>query len=463
MINSKHIHLVGIGGIGMSGIAGILLKHGCSVSGSDMRPSDILDGLRSKGVEVFVGHNPDNIAPQTDLVVYSEAVRSTNPEIVAAEKRGIETIKYATCLGRLMLHYRGIAVAGTHGKTTTTAILVAMLRRAELDPTFVIGGEVPFLGGSSAIGESELFVAEACEYRRSFHNIHPEIAIINNIEEDHLDCYSGIEEIADAFGQFVRQIDENGLLVLNIDDLRSLDIARWYNGETTTFGFDPRADWCASEVSSSFGFTSFRLSYKGEPRGQFCLKMSGRHNVSNALAAIAVAHHLEVSDEAITQTLAKFPGVHRRFEEIGETDGVLVVDDYAHHPTAIRATLHAARLKYPERRVWCVFQPHQYSRTRFLMKDFARSFSEADFVIVPEIYFVRDSHWETEQVCAQDLVDKIALHGGDARFIPDFDAIMDFLAENMQPGDLLITMGAGDIDKISRRVHEHGLTKEAAL
>ena len=422
-----------------------------------MHETESLADLRDKGARVFIGHDPANLPPDTELVVYSEAVKPSNPELAAAESAGVPTMKYARCLGELMRRYVGIAVAGTHGKTTTTAMLVAILRRAALDPTFVVGGIVPHLGGSSAVGEGEYFVAEACEYRRSFHKIHPHIAIVNNVEEDHLDCYSGIDEIVDSFGQFAAQIDPDGLLVLNLDDLNALKVGRWHQGPTATFGFDPRADWCASEINSSFGFTSFRVHHKGEPMGQFCLKMSGRHNVANALAAVAVAHHIGVGEEAIVQALAKFSGVHRRFEELGEVDGVMILDDYAHHPTAIRATLHAAREKYPDRKIWCVFQPHQHSRTRFLLEDFACSFSEADHVIVPDIYFVRDTHWDTEQVCAQDLVSRIALQGGDARYIPEFDGIVRYLSENLAENDLLITMGAGDVYRVAQRVYMQGI------
>ena len=454
---AKNIHLVGIGGIGMTGIAGILLRHGCRITGSDMKEAEPLAALRKKGARVYIGHDPANLLPDTELLVYSEAVKPSNPEVVAATEAGIATMKYAQCLGELMRRYTGIAIAGTHGKTTTTAMLVAILVRAELDPTFVVGGIVPYLGGSSAVGEGKYFVAEACEYRRSFLNLKPHIAVINNIEEDHLDCYSGIDEIVDAFGQFASQVDPEGLLVLNIDDLDTLKAGRWHEGPTVTFGFDPRADWCASEINSSFGFTSFRLHHKGEPLGQFCLKMSGRHNVANALAAIAIAQHIGVGEEAIVQALAKFPGVHRRFEEIGEVDGVMIMDDYAHHPTAVRATLHAARQKYPDRKIWCVFQPHQHSRTRFLLEDFARSFSEADYVIMPDIYFVRDSHWDTEQVCAQDLVSRIALQGGDARYIADFDAILTHLRENLQENALLVTMGAGDVYRVAQRIYMEGI------
>jgi UDP-N-acetylmuramate--alanine ligase len=444
--------MVGIGGIGMSGVARILLKRGCKVSGSDMRPSHIIDSLQEAGAQIFIGHGPGNIPPQADVVVRSEAISTSNPEIVEAASRGLRVARYAECLGELMSEYRGVAVAGTHGKTTTTAMLVSILKHAGKDPTFLIGGETPWLGGSSGAGSGDLFVAEACEYKRSFHNFRPEIAVVNNIEEDHLDYYSGIDEICDAFGQFVRQVPENGLVVLNADDPRAVRAGWWHSGATVTFGFDPRADWTATDVSSSFGFTSFEAHYKGNRLGRFCLKMSGMHNVANALAAMAAAKHLGVGEEAMVAALAKFPGVRRRFEEMGESNGVTVVDDYAHHPTAVRATLRAARLKYPGKRIWCVFQPHQHSRTRFLLKDFARSFGEADFVIVPEIYFVRDSVWETTQVSAEDLVREIALFGGSARYIPDFDGIIHFLAENARAGDLVITMGAGNICEVARRL-----------
>ncbi|MFH1549492.1 MAG: UDP-N-acetylmuramate--L-alanine ligase [Planctomycetota bacterium] len=452
MDNIRNVHFVGIGGIGMSGIARILLKRGCAVSGSDIRDSHILDSLRDSGAKIYTGHNPDNIPASTQLVVRSEAARPSNPEIARAASGGIPVMTYAECLGELMRHYRGVAVAGTHGKTTTTAMIVAILRQAGLDPSFVIGGETPWLGGASALGKGDLFVAEACEYHRSFHSLKPEIALINNIEEDHLDYYSGIEEITDAFGLFVEQIPENGLLVFNADDERAMHAAEWRRCEARTFALNRRADWTASEISSSFGFTSFRAHFRGAPWGRFCLKMSGLHNVANALAAMAVTEYLGTGEETMVQAFAAFPGVRRRFEELGEVNGVTVVDDYAHHPTAIRATLYAARLTYPGKKIWCVFQPHQHSRTRHLLKDFARSFGEADCVIVPDIYFVRDSLWETGRVSAEDLVREISLLGGSAKYIPDFDGIMKMISSDVRPGDLLLTMGAGNIHEVAHRL-----------
>ncbi len=452
MENIKNVHFVGIGGIGMSGIARILLERGCAVSGSDIRDSHTLDSLRNFGARIFIGHNPDSIPARTQLVVRSEAASPSNPEVARAASNGIPVMTYAECLGKLMRHHRGVAVSGTHGKTTTTAMIVAILRHAGLDPGFVIGGETPWLGGASAVGKGDLFVAEACEYHRSFHSLKPEIAVVNNVEEDHLDYYSGIEEITDAFGLFVEQIPERGLLVLNADDERAMHAGEWRRCEATTFALNRHADWTASEISSSFGFTSFRAHFRGAPWGKFCLKMSGAHNVANALAAMAVTEYLGVGEEIMVQAFAGFPGVRRRFEELGEVNGITVVDDYAHHPTAIRATLRAARLKYPGRKIWCVFQPHQHSRTRFLLKDFARSFSEADCVVVPDIYFVRDSLCETGRVSAEDLVREISLLGGSARYIPDFDGIMEMISNDVRPGDILLTMGAGNIHEVAHRL-----------
>ena len=442
--------MIGIGGIGMSGIARILLFGGCAVSGSDVRLTSTVRYLQKLGAAVHIGHDPANVPHEAQVVVRSEAVKAGNPELECAAARGVQVMRYAEALGQLMRAYRGVAVAGTHGKTTTTAMIAWVLKRAQLRPSFVVGGNVPALGGSAGVGEGDIFVAEACEYSRSFLNLTPEVAVINNIEEDHLDYYSGLDEIRRAFADFAARATPDGIIVVNRDDADSVKAAEGATCRRVTIGFSKDADWRAEKVESSYGFTSFEVFRHGSSLGKSYLKMSGEHNVMNALAAAAVADHFGVSGEAIIASLATFPGVSRRFEELGDRDGVTVVDDYAHHPTAVRLTLRAVREKYPGgRRLWCVFQPHQHSRTRFLLNDFAHSFADADVVVIPDIFFVRDGEAERALITSEDLVREIAARGGEARYIPDFPEILKHLARNVQPGDILLTMGAGNVNELA--------------
>ncbi len=460
--NAKHVHMIGIGGIGMSGLARILLSGGCAVSGSDMQLTPTVRYLQKLGGAVHIGHDASNVSPETVVVVRSEAVEADNPEVVSAAARGLPVMRYAEALGDLMRDCRGVAVAGTHGKTTTTAMVAWILHCARFMPNFVIGGDVPALGGSSGVGNSDLFVAEACEYRRSFLNLAPEVAVINNIEEDHLDYYRGLSEIVEAFGEFAALTKPGGVIVVNRDDEDAMKAARRAPCRPVTVGLSEEADWYATGAESSYGFTSFEVFRHGKALGKFYLKMSGEHNVLNALAAAAVCNYLGVSDKLIVSSLAVFPGVCRRFEELGDCNGVAVVDDYAHHPTAVRATLKAAAEKYPGRRIWCVFQPHQHSRTRFLLDDFASSFADADVVVIPDIYFVRDSESERTLITSEDLVREITALGGNALYVPSFDEILGFLAENVRSGDLLLTMGAGDVNELAEAfVAAHGRTTTA--
>ncbi len=448
----RRVHMIGVGGCGMSGAAAVLRRRGAIVSGSDRASSAALLRLAEQGVHIRTGQCAENLPEPCDLVVYSAAVPESNPELQAARRRGCRVIKYAELLGLLMADRRGIGVAGTHGKSTTSAMVTFVLREAGLDPSFVIGATVEQLGSGSGVGEGETFVVEACEYDRSFLNLRPRTAVILNIEEDHLDYYSGLEEIVESFSAFAALLPPDGLMLVNGEDRGAMRAAQNAAATVETFGFDGGTDWRAEITGSAHGRMRFNVHYRGQLLAEVMLAIPGRHNVANALAAAAVCYHHGVDPQVIARALGRFRGAHRRLTLRGQARGVCVVDDYAHHPTEIQATLRAARDFYTPARMFVVFQPHQHSRTRFLLNDFARSFAAADVVVVPDIYFVRDSAAERDLVSAIDLVRQIHLNGGEARYEPDFDRIVEMLCAEAAEGDLVVTMGAGDVWRIADRL-----------
>ncbi|MBN1868445.1 UDP-N-acetylmuramate--L-alanine ligase [Candidatus Sumerlaeota bacterium] len=447
---NKPIHLIGIGGCGMSGVALTLRSMGYTVSGSDMNDGATLARLRQAGIAVAVGHNGGNIPSGAQLVVASAAIAKHNPEYMAAEVRGIPLVKYARMLGILMRARQGIAVAGTHGKTTTTAMVALALRELGADPGFVVGGDVPQLGGGSGMGSSAYLVAEACEFDRSFLSLWPRYAIINNIEEDHLDYYSGLEEIIGAFRDFALRLPPDGLLVYGASSPNIARFIREAPCRTVACALDREADYWAHDIRYERGRSVYRLKVGATPSAEAAscdveLAVFGRHNVVNSLVAIALVHQLGFPLDDTVRAVGKFRGVRRRFEIVHDENDVCIVDDYAHHPTEVQTVLKSSKIYFGGRRVIAVFQPHQHSRTRFLLKDFARSFQYADLVVVPDIYFVRDSETEREMVHARDLVREIVGHGGNAVYIPSFAEIEQFLANNVNRGDVLLTMGAGNV------------------
>jgi len=448
-LDKLRIHMVGVGGCGMSALAALLLRRGARVSGSDSRPSAELARLVEGGARITTQQRAEAVPPETRLVVASAAIPPDHPELLETRRRGIPVLKYAQLLGALMSRYDGVAISGTHGKSTTTAWLTFVLRRAGLDPSFVVGATVAQLGGGSGVGAGPHFIAEACEYDRSFLNLRPRRAAILNIEEDHLDCYPDLAAIRDAFAAFACNVPPDGLIVLNGQDPQCRSLAPHIAAHVETFGSEDGATWRATEIVLDDGHYSFNVVHDGAVLGRVRPDLPGRHNVDNALAVVALAHACGVSWQGLQAPLAEFRGARRRLELRGEVNGVRVVDDYAHHPTEIRVTLRAARERFRPHRLWCVFQPHQHSRTRFLLTDFAQSFVHADRVIVPDIYFVRDSQRERDLVCAEDLVREIRGRGGDATYIPQFAAIVELLAHEAQPGDVVLTMGAGTIWKVA--------------
>ncbi len=449
LVAGMRVHMIGVGGCGMCGAAAVLNRRGARVSGSDRGASAALDRLVDLGVSVYASQSAGNLSPECDLVVHSAAIKSDNPELAAARERGLRVMKYSELLGLLMGEHVGVAIAGTHGKSTTTGMTAFALREAGLDPSFVIGAEVGQLGGGSGVGDGSHFVVEACEFDRSFHNLRPALATILNVEEDHLDCYKDLEDIIESFRAFARLVPKDGLLVVNGEDRNAMRVVAGLEAPLETFGFEGQVDWRAEILDCQRGCFTFRVWRKGRALTDVTLAIPGRHHVANALAAMAICYRSGVAPGTVAAALGRFRGVGRRLTERGQVARVTVVDDYAHHPTEIQVTLRAAREYYAPRRMFVVFQPHQHSRTRFLLKDFARSFSSADVVIVPEIYFVRDSESERELIDAKDLVREIHLQGGDARYEPNFAEIVSSLCAEVAGGDLVVTMGAGNVYQIA--------------
>jgi UDP-N-acetylmuramate--alanine ligase len=446
----RKIHFIGAGGCGMSGLAEFVLAEGGEVSGSDMKPSALTARLNGLGAKIYIGHQAENLPLGVDLVVASAAIKQDNPEVIEARRRGLQVQKYAQFLGGLMQLRKGIAIAGAHGKSSTTAMVSYALRCAGKDPSFVIGAEVPQLGGGAHVGKGEHLIVEACEFDRSFLNYKPHAAAILNIEEDHLDYYrGGLQEIRSAFADFAAGIVPGGLLVANTADLGVREIAEHCHVPFESFGIGGNYDWRAENLEARDGRFTFDIYDKGALFVSVRLDLAGRHHVLNALAAMALCHWAGAPAEAVAAALGEFSGAARRMEILGEARGITVVDDYAHHPTEICATLKATKARFNPKRLWVTFQPHQHSRTRFFLKDFALALAVADKVIVPDIYFVRDSENERQAVQAQDLVSELQRLGVDALYIKDFDSIRRFLVESLGTGDVFMTMGAGDVWRLA--------------
>ncbi len=458
----KRFHFIGVGGIGMSGLAMLLLKHKAIVTGSDQNPGETIDHLCQFGADIKIGHKEHNLAPDADAVVISAAIKEENPELKLARREGIRIYKYAEMLGKVFQFYQGIAISGTHGKSTTSGWLSYILKLAGLEPNFVVGAVVTQLAGSSGIGNGHHFVAEACEYDRSFLNLKPQITVILNIEADHLDYYKDEAEIVEAFRDFALGTKNSGVIIANGEDKNTAKIIMdsrlrgndkggllENNRRIETFGFGKENNFYADNIVEKDGLYYFDVYHNKELLGKTRISVPGRHNVANALAVIAAATNAGLAAKDILRLLPGFTGVDRRLMLKAKINGVTILDDYAHHPTEIRASLKAIKEHYQPKLLWCVFQPHQYSRTRFLLADFAESFKLADITIVPEIYFVRDSQQSKKEVNAQVLVDKIRAKGSEALFIDGFDAICDYLTKQVSAGDVVVTMGAGDVWKVS--------------
>jgi len=449
----QHIHLVGIGGIGMSGIAEVLLNLGYRVSGSDLRETEITRRLKRLGASFSFGHNPENLK-DADVVVISSAVKPDNPEVKAAHERSIPVIPRAEMLAELMRLKYGIAIAGAHGKTTTTSLVAAVLAKGGIDPTVVIGGRLNVIGSNAILGSGEFMVAEADESDGSFLKLSPTIAIITNIDAEHLDYYRDIEEIKQAFLAFINKIPFYGLVIVCLDDVHAQDLIPRVNKRFITYGLSAQADIRACDLVYKGMNTRFTVHQRDKKLGSIELEIPGRHNVYNALAAVACGLELEIPFSSICEALGEFAGVERRFQIKGEVNGVLVVDDYGHHPTEIKATLSAARLAF-NRRLIVVFQPHRYTRTHYLLKEFLTAFYQADILILTEIYPAGED--TIASVSAEKLYEGIKEHGHkQVLFIPDKEEIVHHLRSLMKTGDAVLIMGAGDIWQVGEELLKGG-------
>jgi UDP-N-acetylmuramate--alanine ligase len=446
------IHLIGVGGISMSGLAEILASKGYEITGSDMRASNITEKLEKLGVRFWLGHRAENVEG-ADLVVYTAAVKDDNPELMAARQMGIPSIDRATLLGELMKGYPlSIAVSGTHGKTTTTSMISMIMLEANLDPTIHIGGELEAIGGTTRIGGNRYFIAEACEYTGSFLKLHPYLAIILNIEFDHADYFQNINHVSETFLKFAGLVPENGYLIACADDPRAMGILDCVRCKKVTFGLNPESIYSAIDISyDNMGCATFTLMYRNEAAAVIKLSVPGIHNVTNSLAAIAATSTLGCKPEVIKNALKKFTGTHRRFELMGVSKNITVIDDYAHHPSEVAATLKAAK-NCTKANIWCVFQPHTYTRTKYLMDEFAVAFGDADTVILADIYAAREK--DNGEVNSGMLAERINQSGSKAIYMKSFDDIVEYLDRHARSGDLIITMGAGDIYKVGEKFLE---------
>ncbi len=443
------VHMVGIGGAGMGGAAALLRDLGAVVSGSDLVSFEGMGRLVARGVRISIGHSESQVGPDVELVVISAAVPETNPELIAARGRNIRVIKYARLLGELMATREGVAVAGTHGKSTTSGMCAHLFRQCGLSPSFVIGARSAQLGGSSGLGSGPHLIVESCEFDRSFLQLRPRLAAILNIEPDHLDCYHDLEAIIGAFRCFAERVAPDGVLVCNAEDQRTQEAVATCKTAVETFGFSERADWRAYNLQSDHGRFRFEVSFRGSPLISTRLAIPGRYNVANALAAIALSCRAGAEPEEVASALPTFAGVDRRLSWRGWGRGVTIVDDYAHHPTEIRVTIEAALSRYEPKRIWVVFQPHQHARTRHFMSEFAGSFGGVDEVIVPEVYGARETGESTKSGGSRELVERICRHGGKARYMARLETVAEFLTEHLDEGDLVMTMGAGDVWKVA--------------
>ena len=465
MTDRKSVHFIGIGGTGLSAIARVLLESGYHVTGSDRILSPLAKALEAEGVRIVIGHRAENIE-EAQVVVRSSAIPDDNVEVLAAKAQGIPVLKRSEFLSSIMSEHYGIAVAGTHGKTTTTAMIAWMLTFLKQDPTFIAGGVLNNLGTNAHAGKGSAFVIEADEYDQMFLGLKPNLAVITNIEHDHPDCYPTEDDFFTAFDEFASQVGNDGTLLVCTNDRGATRLGRIASERgQRVFSYaihdlqnkssDPAADYVADSLTPNsdggMGFDA-RCTLTGnqfELHPAINLRVPGRHNVQNALATLAVAHQMQLSIEQAGIAISEYRGTGRRFEVRGEVNDITVIDDYAHHPTEIRATLSAARMRYPKSKLWVVWQPHTYSRTRLLFNDFVAAFEQADHVVVTDIYAAREKQPE-DGLSSQQVV--AAMTFPDAKYIPDFSRVVTYLIDRLDPGDVLMVLSAGDADQISTQV-----------
>ncbi|MCH5268670.1 MAG: UDP-N-acetylmuramate--L-alanine ligase [Lachnospiraceae bacterium] len=447
-------YFIGIGGISMSGFAELLSDAGFSVKGSDANKSKITEHLSSLGITVFYGQKAENITSDIDFVVYTAAIHPDNPEFEAAKSLGLPMMERAEMVGQVMKNYtNAIGVSGTHGKTTATSMLTHIFLSAKKDPTISVGGILDAIHGNIRIGHSENFITEACEYTNSFLKFHPTAGIILNVDADHLDFFKDLDDIRNSFRAFAELLPNDGVLVINSDIEKIETITGNLSCKIITFGLEKSADYQAKDIEfDADGCGSFELVRHGNPTGiRIRLSVIGSHNIANALSVIALAEYYDIPMETIKEGLLAFRGTERRFEQKGSFQGVTVIDDYAHHPTEIAATLKAAE-RFPHKHLWCVFQPHTYSRTRALLHEFAEALSLAENVILTDIYAAREP--DPGDISSRNLAEELKKLGKDASYFSDFEEIKKFLLKKCINGDLLITMGAGNVVTIGEELIE---------
>lgn len=449
----KKVHFVGLGGIGVSAIARLMLAQNKIVSGSDVAESEIIEDLKNKGVKFFKDHQKENLAEDVDLVIYSPAVQEDNPERVKAKELGIKQLSYPEFLGELSKDKYTIAVSGTNGKSTTTAMLGLILEKAGLDPTVIVGSKVKsFPDDNLRIGQSDLLVVEACEHKAAMLNLEPDLIVLTNLEPEHLDYYGSLENIQKNFQQYIDKLTEDGVLVVNGDDVNCDDLK--FNGCTITYGINDRSELRAElkkieAAAGSVGHQIFSVKWGDDDLGEWQLQVPGEFNIYNALAASAAALHLGVKPEIIKEVLAGFPGIWRRFEKVGNN----IISDYAHTPTAIKGTIKAAREFYPDKRLVVVFQPHHHDRTKRFFKEFVESFDQADLIIINEIFDVAGREADKDQdVSSKDLVAEIKKRGKQVLYGANLAETKKLILENMQKNDLVLVIGAGDIYKVAEEL-----------
>ena len=453
MLEKKHrVHFVGIGGIGMSGIAEVLLNLGYSVTGSDLRESEATERLSSLGAEIFLGHREANLGGDPSVVVISTAVKFSNPEVVEARRRNIPVIPRAEMLAELMRMKYGVAVAGSHGKTTTTSMIAAILSAAGLDPTMVIGGRVRALGSNAKLGQGEILVAEADESDGTFLLLSPTIAVVTNIDREHMDFYHSMDRLTERFLDFINKVPFYGLAVLCMDHPNVRALLPKVRKRFVTYGLTPEAEFTAHDLQHQPMRVEFSVARDSTSLGRLKLHVPGRHSASNALAAVAVAQELEIPFSRIAEGLESFTGIHRRFEVKGEPNGILVIDDYGHHPVEIQTTIQAIRDSW-KRPLTVVFQPHRYSRTQDLFDDFVTSFEETDRLVLTEVYSAGEE--PIAGTSGESLYQAIKRRGHlDVEYVADKEEMIKRLLPKLRPGDIVLTLGAGDIYKVGEKLVE---------
>ncbi|MBU5425491.1 UDP-N-acetylmuramate--L-alanine ligase [Tissierella pigra] len=461
-IDSKEyskVHFIGIGGISMSGLAEILLSEGYSVSGSDAKDSPIIEKLRDMGAKIYINHNEDNVN-DADLIIYTDAISKDNEELTKAFSIGVPVIDRATFLGALMKNYKNsIAVSGTHGKTTTTSMLSTILNRSTLNPTILLGGQLDEINGNVRLGSKDFILTEACEYKGNILKYFPTMAIILNIDADHLDFFKNMDHILDTFVQYGENLSSHSRLLINADDGNAKKVIEKTKAKVITFGKNGDWDYTAENINfSPEGYPSYTLRIKGEGLYTIHLNVMGEHNVYNSLASIAAAHIYGVPIEDIQNNISLYSGVHRRLELKGYFNDIKIIDDYAHHPTEIKASLNAIK-KSTQGNIYCVFQPHTFTRTKLLLNNFAESFTDANKVIITDIYAAREK--DNGLIHSKDLVDAIIDKGSDAIYLGSFNEVENYLLDNIKENDIIVTMGAGNVYMVGDSIISQNKEKEA--